>query len=162
MTAVLVPNDLFRALIGTEALLRNYVFGVIASGVVEVMNLVEEIAFKKLDVRLAELPGTVLGMASGLSGTIWLDTNAAGHGWYVDAAPSYQFTDIPHSTFPLPHSEIPLPNSALCPLKPDTCLRSRLKRSVSGETNFPEQKRGKKLNLYTSSYRGFFITPALP
>jgi len=54
VTALLVPNDTFRHWIGTEAPLRNYVLGVVASGVVEVMSLVEEIAFKKLDVRLAE------------------------------------------------------------------------------------------------------------
>lgn len=54
VTALLVPNETFRSWIGTEASLRNFVFGVIASGVVDVMNLVEEIAFKKLDLRLAE------------------------------------------------------------------------------------------------------------
>jgi CRP/FNR family transcriptional regulator len=54
ITALVVPNDRFRMWIGTEAPLRNFVFGVIAEGVVEVMNLVEEIAFKKLDLRLAE------------------------------------------------------------------------------------------------------------
>ena len=54
VTALLVPNDRFRGWIGTEAALRNYVLGVVAGGVVDVMSLVEEIAFKKLDVRLAE------------------------------------------------------------------------------------------------------------
>ncbi len=54
VTALLVPNERFREWIGAEAPLRNYVFGVIATGVVDVMKLVEEIAFRKLDVRLAE------------------------------------------------------------------------------------------------------------
>ena len=36
-------------------------------------------------------------------------------------------------------------------LKPDTCLRSRLKRSISGETKFSEQKRCKKLSLCASA-----------
>lgn len=54
VTALLIPNAVFRGWIATEAPLRNFVFGVMASGVVEVMNLVEEIAFKKLDLRLAE------------------------------------------------------------------------------------------------------------
>jgi uncharacterized membrane protein len=38
-----------------------------------------------LDVRIADLGGSTLGLASG--NTIWLDDNAAGWGWYVDATP---------------------------------------------------------------------------
>ena len=30
---------------------------------------------------------------------------------------------------------------------------------LTPETNFPEQKRGKKLSLCASSYRGIFVTP---
>jgi len=38
-----------------------------------------------IDVRVADLGGTTLGMASG--NTIWLDVNAAGWGWFVDPTP---------------------------------------------------------------------------
>jgi uncharacterized delta-60 repeat protein len=38
-----------------------------------------------LDVRITDLGGTTLGVASG--NTIWLDDNAAGWGWFVDATP---------------------------------------------------------------------------
>jgi hypothetical protein len=41
------------------------------------------------DVQLviADLPGDLLGMASSADQTIWLDADAAGYGWYVDATP---------------------------------------------------------------------------
>jgi probable HAF family extracellular repeat protein len=38
-----------------------------------------------LDIRIANLGGTTLGFAAGH--TIWLDGNAAGWGWFVDATP---------------------------------------------------------------------------
>ena len=38
-----------------------------------------------IDIRIADLGGTTLGLASG--NTIWLDDNAAGWGWFVDATP---------------------------------------------------------------------------
>jgi subtilisin-like proprotein convertase family protein len=38
-----------------------------------------------LDVRIADLSGTTLGLAAG--NTIWLDDNAAGWGWFVDPTP---------------------------------------------------------------------------
>ena len=34
-----------------------------------------------VEVIVAPLPGTILGLASKYDGTIWLDNNAAGHGW---------------------------------------------------------------------------------
>ncbi len=39
-----------------------------------------------IDVRIANLGGTTLGLASGH--TIWLDDNAAGWGWFVDPTPA--------------------------------------------------------------------------
>ncbi len=36
-----------------------------------------------VDVQIAELPGDYLGLASADGTTIWLDNNAAGHGWNV-------------------------------------------------------------------------------
>jgi hypothetical protein len=38
-----------------------------------------------IDVRIVDFPGNTLGSASGH--TIWLDTNAAGWGWFVDRTP---------------------------------------------------------------------------
>jgi hypothetical protein len=38
-----------------------------------------------IDIRIVDLPGALLGQASG--NTIWLDTNAAGWGWFVDPTP---------------------------------------------------------------------------
>ncbi|MCL6508323.1 MAG: S8 family serine peptidase, partial [Bryobacteraceae bacterium] len=38
-----------------------------------------------VDLRIADLGGTTLGQAAG--NTIWLDINAAGWGWFVDATP---------------------------------------------------------------------------
>ncbi len=39
-----------------------------------------------IDIRIADLGGATLGLASG--NTIWLDDNAGGWGWYVDATPN--------------------------------------------------------------------------
>jgi uncharacterized membrane protein len=46
---------------------------------------VDTSALHGVDVRIADLGGTKLGLASG--NTIFLDANAAGWGWFVDAAP---------------------------------------------------------------------------
>jgi hypothetical protein len=40
---------------------------------------------RAIEIRIANLDGTVLGQAA--SGTIWLDDNAAGWGWFVDPTP---------------------------------------------------------------------------
>ncbi len=42
-------------------------------------------ALAKLDIRIADLGGATLGLASG--NTIWLDATAAGWGWFVDTTP---------------------------------------------------------------------------
>lgn len=42
-------------------------------------------ALPAFDIRIADLGGTTLGLASG--NTIWLDGNAAGWGWFVDPTP---------------------------------------------------------------------------
>lgn len=42
-------------------------------------------AVLNLDVRIANLGGSTLGLASG--NTIWLDDDAAGWGWFVDPTP---------------------------------------------------------------------------
>lgn len=54
VTALVVPHETFRGWIGAEPTLRAHVFNIMTAGMVEVMTLVEEIAFKKLDLRLAQ------------------------------------------------------------------------------------------------------------
>lgn len=54
LTALVVPHETFRGWIGADATLRTHVLSVMTAGMVEVMALVEEIAFKKLDLRLAQ------------------------------------------------------------------------------------------------------------
>ncbi len=49
------------------------------------LSVQQEGFLKQLDVRIADLPGATLGQVLGT--TIWLDANAAGHGWFVDATP---------------------------------------------------------------------------
>ena len=39
----------------------------------------------ELDFQIGDLDGLLLGQTAG--GTIWLDVDAAGHGWFVDATP---------------------------------------------------------------------------
>jgi hypothetical protein len=46
---------------------------------------VDTSALAGIDIRIADLAGTTLGLASGH--TIWLDSNAAGWGWFVDPTP---------------------------------------------------------------------------
>jgi hypothetical protein len=46
---------------------------------------VDTSALHGIDVRIADLGGLTLGQAAG--GVIWLDDNAAGWGWFVDATP---------------------------------------------------------------------------
>ncbi|MBK8164618.1 MAG: Crp/Fnr family transcriptional regulator [bacterium] len=52
--ALVIPHDTFRGWIGSDTTLRTHVLSVMTAGMVEVMALVEEIAFKKLDLRLAQ------------------------------------------------------------------------------------------------------------
>ena len=40
------------------------------------------------NVLVTDLSSSVLGAASPVSNTVWLDTNAAGNGWFVDATPA--------------------------------------------------------------------------
>ena len=41
--------------------------------------------FNNVEVSVADLPGATLGLAT--HDSIVLDTNAAGHGWFIDATP---------------------------------------------------------------------------
>lgn len=53
-TLVLLPRGLFDELLGQTAF-RNFVFHLFAERIAELMQLVEEVAFRKLDQRLANL-----------------------------------------------------------------------------------------------------------
>jgi CRP/FNR family transcriptional regulator len=53
--AVIVPAPVFREWIRSENVVRNFVFASMATRLVTVMTLVEEVAFRRMDVRLAEL-----------------------------------------------------------------------------------------------------------
>ncbi len=70
----------------------------IASGERDQAEVLEGLSFEIVD-----LPGDLLGMASGQ--TIQIDINAAGYGWFVDTTPwdDVEFHN-PHSAFRVPHS----------------------------------------------------------
>jgi CRP/FNR family transcriptional regulator, anaerobic regulatory protein len=53
--AVAIPGPTFRDWVRSEDSVRNFVFATMATRLVDVMTLVEEVAFHKMDVRLAEL-----------------------------------------------------------------------------------------------------------
>jgi CRP/FNR family transcriptional regulator, anaerobic regulatory protein len=55
ITLVLLPPHLFHKLLGEHSPFRNYVFGLFAERITELMQLVEAVAFHKLDQRLAAL-----------------------------------------------------------------------------------------------------------
>jgi len=52
---LVIPPPLFNELMLHHARFREYVFGMYAARLSEVMELVEEVAFRKLDTRLAQL-----------------------------------------------------------------------------------------------------------
>jgi len=55
LTFVALPPALFHELIAEHEAFRNYVFGLFAERITELMQLVEAVAFHKLDQRLATL-----------------------------------------------------------------------------------------------------------
>src|SRR5439155_6285139 len=54
-------------------------------------------SFKDVDVQIVDLPRSGLGLAA--ADTIWLDRDAAGHGWFIDSTPgeSSEFRATPQS-----------------------------------------------------------------
>ena len=60
--AVVVPSALFRALIDTSPVFRAFVFSVYATRVSDLLMLIEEVAFGRIDVRLSH---TLLDRADG-------------------------------------------------------------------------------------------------
>ena len=55
VTVLLIPPALFNELMVHHAPFREYVFGLYGARLGEVMELIEEVAFKRLDTRLAQL-----------------------------------------------------------------------------------------------------------
>ncbi|MFM9886314.1 MAG: Crp/Fnr family transcriptional regulator [Burkholderiales bacterium] len=55
VTLVSIPPALFQELMVNDEPFRRYVFGMYSARLAEVMELVEEVAFRKLDARLAQL-----------------------------------------------------------------------------------------------------------
>lgn len=55
VTILRIPPDLFHELLLQHEPFRRYVFGMYAARLAEVMQLVEEVAFRRLDTRLAQL-----------------------------------------------------------------------------------------------------------
>lgn len=55
VTLVSIPPALFQELMVNDEPFRRYVFGMYGTRLAEVMELVEEVAFRKLDARLAQL-----------------------------------------------------------------------------------------------------------
>lgn len=52
--AYIVPAAVFRAWVDTQAFWRNYVFGLLSQRLATVMAVVDEVAFRRMDARLAE------------------------------------------------------------------------------------------------------------
>jgi hypothetical protein len=47
----------------------------------------DAVSVASVELVVGDLPGDLLGLASSSTNTIWLDADAAGHGWFVDATP---------------------------------------------------------------------------
>lgn len=55
VTLLNLPPDVFQRLIREHEPFRRFVFGLFGTRLAEIMNLVEEVAFRKLDQRLAQM-----------------------------------------------------------------------------------------------------------
>ena len=55
LALLVLPNALFAQLVAGNALFRDFVFHLFAERIAELMQLVEEVAFHRLDQRLARL-----------------------------------------------------------------------------------------------------------
>jgi hypothetical protein len=66
----------------------------------------------QVDVRIGQLPGAVLGYTSVYDTSVWIDTDAAGHGWHYEVQSTKDDSNTPllhHSTTPFfPHFTTPL------------------------------------------------------
>ena len=53
--AAFIPSDIFRTWINSYEVWRNYTFNLLAQRFSEIMAVLEEVAFKRLDIRIAKL-----------------------------------------------------------------------------------------------------------
>jgi CRP/FNR family transcriptional regulator len=70
LSAFLVPGETFRDFLGRSPEFRTYVFGLLAHQLSMVMALVEEVAFKRMDRRLAEYLLAERAKAPGSEGAV--------------------------------------------------------------------------------------------
>lgn len=70
-TAVLVPHALFHELVGSAAPLRDQLFASIARRMLDLMLLIEEVAFRRMDRRLASYLRKRFDQSR--SGELWLE-----------------------------------------------------------------------------------------
>jgi len=68
--AVVIPAGIFREWIRSEDFVRKFTFSTMAARLVDVMTLVEEVAFGKMDIRLAELLARRYAQQPGAPGII--------------------------------------------------------------------------------------------
>jgi CRP/FNR family transcriptional regulator, anaerobic regulatory protein len=68
--ALVVPAAEFRRWIAEHESLRTFVFQMFSTRLSEVMSLVEEVAFRRMDQRVARRLGELFGREDGASGTI--------------------------------------------------------------------------------------------
>jgi CRP/FNR family transcriptional regulator len=54
LDAAVVPSAVFREWMGRYDVWRNYVFGLVSNNLIAVMATLEEVAFQRMDVRIAE------------------------------------------------------------------------------------------------------------
>jgi CRP/FNR family transcriptional regulator len=52
--AIVFPGNSFRNWVKTDDSIRNFIFETMALRLVDVMTLIEEVAFRKMDIRLAD------------------------------------------------------------------------------------------------------------
>ncbi len=55
VTAILLPSDVFHSLLAASAAFRRFVFSVYSTRISDLLCLIEEVAFGRIDVRLAQL-----------------------------------------------------------------------------------------------------------
>jgi hypothetical protein len=73
------------------------------------LSIAEQARLDAVDVHLADLPTNVLGWTIDGSHTVWIDADAAGHGWNIEKYEGRRTKDeagsaIPHSDFRIPTS----------------------------------------------------------
>ena len=78
-----------EARLGIQPLLRDELLDAVGVGLAQLaaagLDMDRLASLANLDYQIVDLPGALLGLQS--AGTVWIDYNAAGHGWFTDLAP---------------------------------------------------------------------------